>query len=69
MTNRTDPLPTRNSGCQQISLIASGPNNVVGGMGGIPTIALDYSPNWDAQLFEWARVQFIKASEAKCAKG
>jgi hypothetical protein len=26
------------------------PNNVVGG---IPTIALDYSPAWDAQLFEW----------------
>src|SRR5437660_4344849 len=26
------------------------PNNV---LGGIPTIALDYSPNWDAQLFEW----------------
>lgn len=26
------------------------PNNVVGG---IPTIALDYSPIWDANLFEW----------------
>ena len=26
------------------------PNNV---LGGIPTIALDYSPTWDAQLFEW----------------
>src|SRR6202040_3934085 len=26
------------------------PNNVVGG---IPTIALDYSPAWDAQLFAW----------------
>jgi hypothetical protein len=26
------------------------PNNVVGG---IPTLALDYSPAWDAQLFEW----------------
>ena len=26
------------------------PNNVVGG---IPTNALDYSPAWDAQLFEW----------------
>ncbi len=26
------------------------PNNV---LGGIPTIALDYSPAWDAQLFEW----------------
>ena len=26
------------------------PNNVVGG---IPTIALDYSPAWDAQLYEW----------------
>jgi hypothetical protein len=26
------------------------PNNVIGG---IPTIALDYSPYWDAQLFEW----------------
>jgi hypothetical protein len=28
------------------------PNNVVGG---IPTNALDYSPAWDAQLFEWTR--------------
>ena len=28
----------------------SRPNNV---LGGIPTIALDYSPAWDAQLFEW----------------
>jgi hypothetical protein len=26
------------------------PNNV---LGGIPTIALDYSPAWDAQLYEW----------------
>jgi hypothetical protein len=26
------------------------PNNV---LGGIPTNALDYSPTWDAQLFEW----------------
>ena len=26
------------------------PNNV---LGGIPTIALDYSPAWDAQLFQW----------------
>jgi len=26
------------------------PNNV---LGGIPTIALDYSPAWDAQLFAW----------------
>ena len=26
------------------------PNNVVGG---IPTLALDYSPEWDAQLFTW----------------
>jgi hypothetical protein len=26
------------------------PNNI---LGGIPTIALDYSPTWDAQLFEW----------------
>src|SRR5260370_31159048 len=26
------------------------PNNV---LGGIPTIATDYSPIWDAQLFEW----------------
>jgi hypothetical protein len=30
----------------------SRPNNV---LGGIPTIALDYSPNWDAQLFEWTQ--------------
>jgi hypothetical protein len=28
------------------------PNNV---LGGIPTIALDYSPTWDAQLFEWTQ--------------
>jgi hypothetical protein len=28
------------------------PNNVVGG---IPTIALDYSPIWDANLFEWTQ--------------
>ena len=28
------------------------PNNV---LGGIPTIALDYSPSWDAQLFEWTQ--------------
>jgi hypothetical protein len=28
------------------------PNNVVGG---IPTNALDYSPAWDAQLFEWTK--------------
>src|ERR1700681_2953379 len=28
------------------------PNNVVGG---IPTIALDYSPYWDARLFEWTQ--------------
>lgn len=26
------------------------PNNI---LGGIPTIALDYSPAWDAQLYEW----------------
>ena len=26
------------------------PNNV---LGGIPTIALDYSPAWDAQLYQW----------------
>jgi hypothetical protein len=28
------------------------PNNV---LGGIPTIALDYSPAWDAQLFAWTQ--------------
>jgi hypothetical protein len=28
------------------------PNNV---LGGIPTIALDYSPIWDANLFEWTQ--------------
>ena len=28
------------------------PNNV---LGGIPTNALDYSPAWDAQLYEWTR--------------
>ena len=26
------------------------PNNV---LGGIPTIALDYSPTWDAQIYQW----------------
>jgi len=26
------------------------PRNV---LGGIPTIALDYSPAWDAQLYQW----------------
>ncbi len=36
--------------CRQIWPMAFRPNNVVGG---IPTIALDYSPYWDAQLFEW----------------
>jgi hypothetical protein len=28
------------------------PNNV---LGGIPTFALDYSPTWDAQLYEWTQ--------------
>jgi hypothetical protein len=28
------------------------PNNT---LGGIPTIALDYSPAWDAQLYEWTQ--------------
>jgi hypothetical protein len=28
------------------------PNNI---LGGIPTIALDYSPAWDAQLFAWTQ--------------
>ena len=28
------------------------PNNV---LGGIPTIALDYSPAWDAQLYQWTQ--------------
>jgi hypothetical protein len=28
------------------------PNNV---LGGIPTIALDYSPAWDAQLYAWTQ--------------
>jgi hypothetical protein len=28
------------------------PNNV---LGGIPTIALDYSPAWDANLYEWTQ--------------
>ena len=28
------------------------PNNT---LGGIPTIALDYSPAWDANLYEWTR--------------
>ena len=33
------------------------PNNVVGG---IPTNALDYSPMWDAQLFQWTPDAIIK---------
>ena len=33
------------------------PNNVVGG---IPTIALDYSPAWDANLFQWTRDAIIR---------
>ena len=28
------------------------PNNT---LGGIPTIALDYSPSWDANLYEWTQ--------------
>jgi hypothetical protein len=28
------------------------PNNI---LGGIPTLALDYSPTWDAQLFTWTQ--------------
>jgi hypothetical protein len=28
------------------------PNNT---LGGIPTIALDYSPAWDANLYEWTQ--------------
>jgi len=28
------------------------PNNV---LGGIPTIALDYSPAWNAQFYEWTQ--------------
>jgi hypothetical protein len=28
------------------------PNNV---LGGIPTIALDYSPTWDAQIYQWTQ--------------
>ena len=28
------------------------PNNT---LGGIPTLALDYSPAWDAQLYEWTQ--------------
>jgi hypothetical protein len=33
------------------------PNNV---LGGIPTNALDYSPVWDAQLFEWTQDAITK---------
>lgn len=33
------------------------PNNV---LGGIPTIANDYSPLWDAQMYEWTRDAILK---------
>jgi hypothetical protein len=36
--------------CQPTEQMDTGPNNV---LGGIPAIALDYSPAWDAQLYEW----------------
>jgi hypothetical protein len=38
--------------CRQIWRMDSDRITVVGG---IPTIALDYSPYWDAQLFEWTQ--------------
>jgi hypothetical protein len=51
---------TRRGGCnnplrQGLSAdLADGhrPNNT---LGGIPTIALDYSPAWDANLYEWSQ--------------
>src|ERR1700724_2367041 len=49
------PLAGANEQRQGLSAdLADGfrPNNVVGG---IPTNALDYSPAWDAQLFEWTQ--------------
>ena len=41
------------------------PNNV---LGGIPTIALDYSPAWDAQLFTWTTMQSTKAFAGRFEK-
>ena len=38
------------------------PNNV---LGGIPTIATDYSPFWDAQLFEWTSDAISKGYRAQ----
>jgi hypothetical protein len=38
------------------------PNNV---LGGIPTIATDYSPTWDAQLFEWTADAISKGYRAQ----
>jgi hypothetical protein len=38
------------------------PNNV---LGGIPTIALDYSPAWDAQLMEWTPAAVSKGYRAQ----
>jgi hypothetical protein len=38
------------------------PNNV---LGGIPTIATDYSPVWDAQLFEWTSDAISKGYRAQ----
>lgn len=38
------------------------PNNV---LGGIPTIATDYSPVWDAQLFEWTPDAISKGYRAQ----
>jgi hypothetical protein len=41
------------------------PNNV---LGGIPTIALDYSPAWDAQLTSGPMTQLIAASGASAVQ-
>ena len=38
--------------CRRIWLMVTAPTT---SFGGIPTIALDYSPAWDAQLFEWTK--------------
>ena len=47
------PFPARDEFYYKLWLAdGARPNNV---LGGIPTIATDYSPIWDAQLFEWTQ--------------
>jgi hypothetical protein len=42
------------------------PNNV---LGGIPTLALDCSPEWDAQLFHWTQDAAVMAIEVRFGRG